>query len=383
MRRLIVCADGTWNRPDEKDDGTDAPTNVVKLARAIRPVDPNGVTQITYYHPGVGTHNESDKVFGGAFGSGLDANIANCYRFLTHNYAPGDELYFFGFSRGAYTVRSLAGLIRNSGLIKSRHGDQEDEAFGMYRSRDPHSHPNSAEAVAFRGAYAYDPVPITCIGVWDTVGALGLPIEFFEHFTRDRYQFHDVTLSSRVRNAFHALAIDERRKPFVPTLWEQPLSDRGKNWLEQAWFPGVHGNVGGGYADSSLSDVTFRWMISRVSRRCGVYFDDEVLETISRPSPLGRLYDSLSLAYRLLGGIERRIDERAATNTARGVATWEYVHESARERIASTSRGETPYQPVNLTTYLGRTDPKPLVLADLEALFGSASGDVVVTGAGE
>src|SRR5689334_12397706 len=116
MRRLIVCADGTWNRPDEKAaDGSDAPTNVVKIARAIRPADRDGVTQVTYYHTGVGTHNPSGSLFGGPFGAGLDPNIADCYRFLSHNYVPGDELYFFGFSRGADTVRSLAGLIRNSG----------------------------------------------------------------------------------------------------------------------------------------------------------------------------------------------------------------------------------------------------------------------------
>jgi uncharacterized protein (DUF2235 family) len=361
MRRLIVCADGTWNRPDQQAGGVEAPTNVVKLARAIVPVDAAGTSQIVYYQTGVGTHNHEDKLFGGAFGKGLDDNIRDCYRFLIQNYSPGDELFLFGFSRGAYTVRSLAGLLRNSGLLRLESADQEDEAFGLYRARNDAAHPNATQATWFRARHAHPAVPITCIGVWDTVGALGLPVEFFDGFTHRKHAFHDVTLSGRVQNAFHALAIDERRKPFAPTLWEQPAEDLGRNWVEQAWFPGVHANVGGGYPDSSLSDIALRWMIERVTDRCGLDVDQWFLDRITAPSPVGELYDSMNLGYRLLGELERQIDARAAANQRRGVRTWEYVHESAQRRLTETASLPAAYRPSNLETYLGRQQPVPLV----------------------
>lgn len=362
MRRLIVCADGTWNRPDQRSGGVEAPTNVVKLARAIAPLDANGVSQIVHYEPGVGTHDAGDKVFGGAFGKGMDDHIRDCYRFLVQNYVAGDELYFFGFSRGAYTVRSLAGLLRNSGLLRLESADQEDEAFALYRDRQDNAHPNGNRSTWFRARHAYPPIAISCIGVWDTVGALGLPVEFFESLTHRKYAFHDVTLSSRVQNAFHALAIDERRKPFAPTLWEQPAEDLGRNWVEQAWFPGVHGNVGGGYADSSLSDIALRWMIDRVTERCGLEVDLRFVDRITKPSPTGELYDSMNLGYQMLGELERQIDARAAANQKRGINTWEYVHESAQLRLTELP---SAYRPTNLAAYLGRPQPLPVVASAL------------------
>jgi uncharacterized protein (DUF2235 family) len=365
MRRLIVCADGTWNRPDQRAGGVEAPTNVVKLARAIAPVDSRGVSQIVHYQPGVGTHSAEDKLFGGAFGTGLDGNIRDCYRFLIHNYIPGDEIYFFGFSRGAYTVRSLTGLLRNSGLLTLRSADQEEEAFALYRDRNDDAHPNATRSTWFRVQHAHPPVAVTCVGVWDTVGALGLPVEFFESLTHRRHAFHDVTLSSRIENAFHALAIDERRKPFAPTLWEQPAEDLGRNWLEQAWFPGVHGNVGGGYADSALSDIALRWMVERVTERCSLEVDRRFIAKITAPSPTGQLYDSMNLGYRVLGELERQIDARAVANHRRGVNTWEYVHESAQLRLTETAALPAAYRPSNLAAYLGRHDPRPLVASAL------------------
>jgi hypothetical protein len=281
------------------------------------------------------------------------------------NYSVGDEIYLFGFSRGAYTVRSLAGLIRNSGLLRIHHADREAEAYALYRDRDPAKHPNADAARDFRARYSYDPLEITCIGVWDTVGALGLPVEFFHIDVHDRFRFHDVTLSSRVRNAFHALAIDERRKPFAPTLWEQPVEDMQRNWLEQAWFSGVHSNVGGGYPDSALSDVTLHWMIDRVQSRCGLQVDEEYVRRITKPSPTGTLYDSMKLGFRLIGELERKIDELAVVNAARGVNTWEYVHESAKLRFDELGAGKHAYRPRNLGAYLQRADPQPTVATAL------------------
>ena len=185
-----------------------------------------------------------------------------------------------------------------------------------------------------------------------------LPVEFFDDFTHKECAFHDVTLSSRVLNAFHALAIDERRKPFAPTLWEQPAEDLGRNWVEQAWFPGVHGNVGGGYPDNSLSDIALRWMIERVTERCGLEVDQRFIDRITKPSPIGELYDSMNLGYQVLGELERQIDARAAANQRRGFYTWEYVHESAQLRLTELS---SVYRPTNLEAYLGRPQPVPVV----------------------
>ena len=359
MRRLIVCADGTWNRPDQEDHGQSSPTNVVKMQRAIRSVASDGMSQIVYYHSGVGTGDALDKLLGGMFGEGLDRNILECYEFVVNNFHLGDELYLFGFSRGAYTARSLAGLIRNSGVLHQEYASMAKEAFSLYRDRDPAKHPNSDAAVKFRKSFSYD-VEIKCVGVWDTVGALGIPIGLLEKFSAHKYAFHDVTLSSHIKNALHALAIDERRKPFAPTLWEQSKedADQNRNWLEQAWFAGVHSNIGGGYADAGLSDIAFLWMVDRVKNLCNLEFNDDYVKQIARPSPLGCLQDSMTEGYKLLGEFERQIDEARETNDARGVHTWEYVHESAQQRMQDTNASPA-YRAPNLSKYASRANPVP------------------------
>ncbi len=125
-KRIIVCADGTWNWIGQR-----FPTNVVKLARAIAPTAPDGISQVVFYDQGVGTGNILDKLTGGAFGNGLEQNLSDNYHFLMHNYAEGDDLFFFGFSRGSYTVRSLAGLIRKCGILHKVHADKFHDAYSL------------------------------------------------------------------------------------------------------------------------------------------------------------------------------------------------------------------------------------------------------------
>ncbi|HWO94153.1 MAG TPA: DUF2235 domain-containing protein, partial [Dehalococcoidia bacterium] len=173
LRRLIICCDGTWNTPDRTDGGIGVPTNVVRMARAIPPVAPDGTPQIVYYDQGVGTDNMINKYTGGAFGIGLSRNVRDAYLFLIHNYIEGDELYFFGFSRGAYTVRSTAGMIRKIGLLDKVEADRAMEAWRIYREHA--GGPDSQRAIAFREAFSRYPVRIRFLGVWDTVGALGIP----------------------------------------------------------------------------------------------------------------------------------------------------------------------------------------------------------------
>ncbi|WP_157270169.1 DUF2235 domain-containing protein [Azohydromonas aeria] len=350
MRRLVICADGTWNAPDGDDDDVDVSTNVLKIARTLCPVAEDGVSQIAYYLKGVGTGNALDKAVGGATGRGIDDNIMDCYRFLVHNYTPGDQLYFFGFSRGAYTVRSLAGLIRNSGLLKLQFEGMIGQAYELYRDRDPEKSPTSEAAKIFRNNYAHEGVEIECVGVWDTVGALGVPVGLLNRLLHKRYDFHDTQLSSHIKNAFHALAIDEKRKPFAPTLWQQPVRDKDRNWLEQAWFAGAHSNIGGGYPDTGLSDVAFRWMIERVQDRTRLRFDDNLVNLSTRPKPTGRLVNSMSPAFEVMGRYERMLDAHRASGNSDEFNTWEYVHESVLQRQKELQRD--PYRPDNLVAYL-------------------------------
>jgi len=201
----------------------------------------------------------------------LSRNVFDAYHFLIDNYESGDWLYLFGFSRGAFTARSLGGLIRNCGILRSENADRIHEAWSLYRSSA--DKPAGVKSTLFRRAYSYEP-RIHFIGVWDTVGALGIPVPgpswLKPIVTRlnHRWAFHDTKLSTQVNGAFHALAIDEQRAAFAPTLWHQQSGADGQE-LKQVWFTGVHCDIGGGYPDTSLSDIALLWMADR-ARECGL-----------------------------------------------------------------------------------------------------------------
>ncbi len=272
MKRIAIFADGTWNSPEQDD-----PTNVLRFSRAIKP-QVGKTEQIAFYDWGVGTDRK--KMSGGLSGAGIDKNIVDCYRFLIHNYHPGDQLFFFGFSRGAYTVRSLAGFIRNSGLLKREHADKIDAAFKLYRKRNRASGPNAAQAISFRQRFAVaDITPIEFMGVWDTVGALGIPVPFWGTLGEADFLFHDTEPSKIVLHARHAVSIDENRADFEPTLWDaKPGLD-----LKQVWFAGVHSDVGGGYADCGLGDCAGEWMMKE-AKKFGLVFEPH-LNTRLKPKP--------------------------------------------------------------------------------------------------
>jgi uncharacterized protein (DUF2235 family) len=338
--RLVICCDGTWNRPDQTDRGKVRPSNVAKLALAVSPHGADGVPQEVYYHPGVGT-GRWDRLGGGAFGRGLSQRIQHAYRYVVERFEPGDEIFLFGFSRGAYTVRSLAGLIRNCGILQRENVHRIGEAYKLYRQRDPRSDPRQLEATLFRRTYSQE-TRIRCIGVWDTVGALGIPFGPLRVFNwLAGLRFHDVRLSTWVDNAFQALAIDERRRPFRPAIWQQQ-PDAGEQRLEQAWFSGVHRNIGGGYEDSGLSDLALRWMWDRVTS-CGLALDETRLPDPIRPDAGGTLRDSMTLLYWFLIPMRRTI---SGTNAA---PSFERVHPSVHERLKSVAA----YAPPNLRIQRG------------------------------
>ncbi len=336
MKRIAICTDGTWNKPDRKDRGKRKPSNVVKIARGILPAAEDGTAQIVFYGDGVGTNWGLDRILGGGFGLGLSANVVDAYQFLVLNYVPGDEIFLFGFSRGAYTARSLAGLVNKVGVLPKDHAFYTPEAYKLYRNQV-----SDSELRAFREEHKTRVAQIKFIGVWDTVGALGIPVSVFKWFNK-RYQFHDVDLGPNVENAYHALAIDERRRPFAPTMWELP--EGSKQRLEQVWFAGVHTNVGGGYSQDGLANLALHWIKAKALQH-GMAFDDIFLDYY-KPYHLHELRDSMSLLYRLLGPISRTIG-----GTRRGR---EAVHASAEERVSALPE----YRPQNLDAYRKKTSAK-------------------------
>jgi uncharacterized protein (DUF2235 family) len=272
MKRIITCSDGTWNKPN-----IDEKTNVQKIFDYVEKRDPvNDITQVRYYDEGIGAQGSKlTRLFNGATGKGIDTNIKDIYKFICWNYEPGDEIYLFGFSRGAYTARSLAGLIRKCGIIRQNNLDLIGEAYKLYRNK--HVLAKDEGAMAFRRDNSYEVASIKFIGVWDTVGSLGLPLNLLQWYNKKKYTFYDTKLSHIIEHAYHALAVDERRKTFVPTLWEKSddVQLAAKQTLEQRWFPGVHSNIGGGYPDCGLSDIALKWLFKK-AEDAGLYLDKRI-----------------------------------------------------------------------------------------------------------
>jgi hypothetical protein len=278
------------------------------------------------------------------------------------NYEPGDEIYLFGFSRGAYTVRSLAGFIRNCGIMQPSYLHLISEAYNLYRDRSSITHPDSDLMKSFKRAYGINQEEtfIHFIGVWDTVGALGIPLKWFDIMNR-RYQFHDVTISSQIKYAYHALAVDEKRKTFTPTLWQlSPKAvEDGSQISEQVWFPGVHSNVGGGYADSGLSDIALQWMIDK-ARNTGLEFDNDALQNI-KPETGGELRNSASGIFSLMrklvrtinSGVTYSIEEETGKRVQQNVVRNESIHYTCMQRRHQQNK----YKPKNLSDALSRSTP--------------------------
>lgn len=261
-KRLIILFDGTWNSPEDQ-------TNVWRMKEMLADTGPEGIGQDCFYDAGVGT-NWYDKFTGGIFGKGLSRNIQQGYAWLSNAYQDGDEVFMFGFSRGAYTARSLVGFIRKCGLLRSGDHQNVERAYELYRKKD--ETPDSIEAVAFRRTYSRE-IRVKFIGVWDTVGALGIPASHVP-FNRTYYSFHDTGLSGIVDYAYHALAVDENRRDYAPTLWTA-ISPRNLA-VEQRWFVGAHANVGGGYKDDALPHLPLQWLQGK-AKACGLTFKNDVI----------------------------------------------------------------------------------------------------------
>ena len=302
-KNIIFCADGTWNHPvlDLDRKVLERSTNVYKLYKILE----QSSQQIAVYDDGVGAGDFfPEHLLAGAVGDGLFDKIKDGYTKIAHLYQPEDRIFLFGFSRGAYTVRCLAGMIAEYGLPDPKLFSKEttDKVFSAYRERDPKK--SGVLLSGLQTEFGNAPVKITMIGVWDTVGSMGIPNNLVPDANFAEYGFLDLKLHSNVQAAYHALSIDEKRREFQPTLWEAPSSDQ---ILEQVWFPGVHSDVGGGYAEHGLSDITLIWMIGNAKKR-GVVFDEPLplsVQAFQKVSALDKIHESwnpfwLDHAYREL-----------------------------------------------------------------------------------
>jgi uncharacterized protein (DUF2235 family) len=345
MKRIVICADGTWNRPEE-DLEKDFPTNVLKLARAIKPKDKD-VPQQVFYDWGIGSHH--DRVIGGATGRGLHKNIMDNYRYLVQNYSPGDEIYLFGFSRGSYTIRCLCGLINNCGILKRSSAQLIQKAFEHYKKSGPKYAPAGEKSREFRKNFSHSSRKIKFVGVWDTVGAMGIPISFLGLF-EDKDEFYDTKIGSNVAVARHAMAIDEHRKDFEPTIWvPRPEVD-----IKQVWFVGAHADIGGSYKPDSdgtlLSDFPFFWLLDE-SRKIGLKIEPHLIHALN-PSYNATLHISRRSFYRIKQSYYRKIEH------GKGRV---FIHESVKDRWDMDKN----YRPKNLQDYLGPQEKWPIPLVKL------------------
>ena len=321
-KKLVFCFDGTSNTLDRPH-----PTNVAITAAAVRNSSKKG-PQIVYYDEGVGSGSWTDKIAGGAVGKGLYERVIEAYKFLVFNHEPGDEIFIFGFSRGAYTARSFAGLVHHIGVVNSCYAEKIHVAAALYQNRNPKA---AIEELDDLTSFRQEFVPDTCaniadrawrqanvegfdealplvqikyIGVWDTVKTIGDPMlgDRDGDGEYDAAEFHDHHLYPEVESARHAIAIDERRKKFNVTPWENvdalnrnlgiALDDPDRPY-QQLWFPGGHGSVGGGGDIRGLSDEGLEWILEGAKRK-GLAFDTSGYSKIwgIRPDVLAPLENS-------------------------------------------------------------------------------------------
>jgi uncharacterized protein (DUF2235 family) len=357
-KNIVVCCDGTGNEFGDRN------SNVVKLYSTLI-ID--GQKQVGYYHPGVGTmgsptaHNKISRawstVMGLAFGAGLLANVGDAYRYLMNVYEDGDNVYLFGFSRGAYTARAIAGLLHMFGLLSPGNEGLIPYIIRMYakRTRNAAGMTHTFEvAEGFKATFCRD-CPLHFVGVWDTVSSVG--------WIWDPLKLPYTAQNPDMRSGRHAISIDERRCYFVNNLWGAPLP--GQN-IKQVWFAGVHSDVGGSYleVESGLSKITLEWMLCEAVSSFGLLFDPQkaarVLGRVPPPPPVapdvkgqvGQLHKSLTAAWWILeflphsyyDRVKKKAGWRIPLGSRRVIPEGSVLHATVKEKL----REDPSYKPPNL-----------------------------------
>jgi len=304
VRNIVVAFDGTSNKPDLNDEGVNSSSNVYKFKQALK--NKRSKPTRCIYVQGVGT-KYGEHILGNAFGKGLESRIQQVYRNLQNLLTDGkfeeNKIFIIGFSRGAYSARRLAALLCYSGIPKNI----KDWTTGW-----DNFILQNLNAAELKQSGVFLDVKIKMIGVWDTVKAMP-----------NRSDFHDNKLPANVEFAYHAMSIDEKRKQFQVLKWNK------NNKVKQLWFPGVHSNVGGGYADKGLSDIALKWIIDCACQH-GLEFKSSYIDSNVNPDTQGTLVDSLK--GWMFGSTTRKISQ------------FDILHPSVKERMDS----DNSYRPCNL-----------------------------------
>jgi uncharacterized protein (DUF2235 family) len=367
-KRIALFLDGTWNTVQNN-------TNVWRA----KSLCVTNAEQISYYSQGVGTLF-GQRFMGGAFGYGLDAEIINAYEWLIENYNDGDEIFIFGFSRGAYTARSLSGLISECGLLMAGSPLSVDQLYARYRKRKTRSirqlahEQDSSLAIEDQWLKRYSrPIAIWFIGVWDTVGALGIPFGSIPFISRSQYNFLQTDLWIDNDVAYHAMAIDEHRHAFAPTLWTWPHSKDDKNAtgayafpalerVEQRWFVGAHANVGGGYPDDILAQRPLNWLMEKAKAR-GLVFKDVPSYVSGQEGKINNSFIEMAYGiyafFHLFLPFYRRIGQATMGS---GKNAKYIVNETIDETVFARWRMDSRYRPNNLKRWAARykVDPEKI-----------------------
>ena len=351
-KNILVFADGTGQQGGKNPD-----TNVYKV---FRMVENRTERQIAFYDKGLGS-NWSGNVFGNAFGWGISKNILECYHFIFENYNAGDSIFLFGFSRGATTVRSLSGFIHMFGMLPKSRPELIQKAYDIYQIRDKVQ--REEKAADFVRRYHNMWCRITFVGVWDTVAALGVPYRWLsllvDKIPLFQHTFHSLSLSESVLHARHALAIDDERKTFHPTLWEKKLTKPDQT-LKQVWFLGSHTDVGGGYDEQALADISLIWMLQEATDKGLLIYAGNNVKLA--PDPDGFLHDSRGTRLtKLYKKMSRHWDEKE-----HGIPL---IHESVLMRSLNRYNTEDPCYTAWILNQAFEIEPWPEYLRNIDS-FG-------------
>ncbi len=298
-KNIVIFSDGTGQEGGKKNN-----TNVYKLFNMI---EDRSSRQIAFYDRGLGTGFR--KLTGSAAGRGISKNIRECYEFLFENYQSRDQVYLFGFSRGAYTVRSLSGFIEMFGILPRSRPELIKKAYRIYKMKEPKRARKRDEFLAKHHTMR---CPIKLIGVWDTVGALGLPIKALEILNPFKRKFHNTEMCMNVEAGRHALSIDDERKTFWPAFWDErelgTTPDGVEQDVKQVWFIGMHTDVGGGYKEQQLSDIALDWMFDEAKSFGLLPYANHKVRTSA--SALGKMHDSREKLGHLYRKAVRQLDDQ-------------------------------------------------------------------------
>jgi uncharacterized protein (DUF2235 family) len=367
-KRLAVFLDGTWNSVNSN-------TNVWRMRALCSSKGTDDRPQLIYYEVGV------NGFLGGVFGQGVGENIRLAYEWLVENYNEGDEIFIFGFSRGAYTARALAGLVAINGILKAGSPIGISELFDRYKKGDEESiwklkameEAGNADKFTVQEKWLLkysQPTKIKLVGVWDTVGSVGLKAWNIEGISRSTFDYLQTGLRIHIENGYHALAIDEHRSDFEPTIWSvrRPKDQNATiakprliENVEQRWFVGAHANVGGGYETDLLAQAPLRWMMKKAQMHGLSFRSDVDLDGDSLTAQIADSYKSFGSGvyalvspplYRPIGRDPEVQDNGTHTN----------INETVDRSVFDRWRADAAYRPNNLTEWAKRKNVDPVKL---------------------